>query len=199
MKRVDKASRTIRASEAAIYRALLDAEARCIWLPPKGMRGRIERFDASVGGGYRMVLTYKGAGGAAAKSSNNSDVVEARFVDLVPNKRVVEAIDFESDDAAFAGQMTMTWILVPVGGGTEVRIIAEDVPEGISAEDHQAGMSSSLRNLAEFCQAAGGGRAKEAGLPPENTWEVGQVLGRLGHAVFSNELRRSVQSAGGID
>ena len=32
--------------------------------------------------------------------------------------------------------------------GTRVDIVAEDVPDGISAEDHAAGLASSLTNLA---------------------------------------------------
>ncbi|MEX2430526.1 MAG: SRPBCC family protein [Dehalococcoidia bacterium] len=151
-KRTDVASRVIRASEAAIYRALLDAEARRVWLPPKGMTGRFERFDPRAGGGYRMVLTYANPTEATGKSSDNSDVVQARFLELVPNKRVVESIDFESEDVAFAGTMTMTWVLTPAAGGAEGRVTAADVPIGISEEDHQAGMRSSLENLAAFVE-----------------------------------------------
>ena len=36
--------------------------------------------------------------------------------------------------------------------GTEVRITAEDVPDGISAEDHAEGLSSSLFNLAAYLE-----------------------------------------------
>jgi len=41
--------------------------------------------------------------------------------------------------------------------GTEVRhltfdIVAEDVPDGISAEDHAAGLASSLTNLAAYVE-----------------------------------------------
>lgn len=148
--RTDEVSMLIRAPKAIIYRALLDADARLAWLPPDGMIGRIERFDPRVGGEYRMVLTYKDPTGNAGKSAPDSDVVEARFLALVPDERVVEAIDFESEDPAFAGTMIMTWTLRAVDDGTEVRVTAAQVPEGISAEDHRAGMRSSLQNLAAF-------------------------------------------------
>jgi hypothetical protein len=45
--------------------------------------------------------------------------------------------------------MTMTWEVAAVADGTRVEIRAENVPAGISAADHAAGMSSSLANLAE--------------------------------------------------
>lgn len=150
--RMDEASRLIRASAATIYRALLDAGARSAWLPPAGMTGRVEEFDPIVGGGYRMVLTYDDPDRGTGKSTEDADVVKARFLELEPNARVVEAVDFESDDPAFAGTMTMTWTLTPTAGGTEVAVMAEDVPDGISAEDHRAGMRSSLVNLAAFVE-----------------------------------------------
>jgi hypothetical protein len=44
--------------------------------------------------------------------------------------------------------MTMTWQLTADGTGTRVEIRADDVPDGISAEDHATGLASSLVNLA---------------------------------------------------
>lgn len=148
MARTDTASRTIAARPERVYEALVSADALTAWLPPDGMTGRFERFDARPGGSYRLVLTYEDASTARGKTTADSDVVEARFVDLVPGVRVVQAVDFVSDDPADAGTMTMTWQLTAVDGGTRVDIRADDVPAGISAEDHAAGLRSSLANLA---------------------------------------------------
>jgi uncharacterized protein YndB with AHSA1/START domain len=135
-----------------VWAALVDPEALLAWLPPGEMTGRFERFDARPGGSYRMVLTYADASDAPGKATADSDVVEARFVDIVPGVRVVQAVDFVSDDPAYAGTMTMTWEVAAVGAGTRVDIVAEDVPDGISAEDHAAGLSSSLANLAGYVE-----------------------------------------------
>jgi uncharacterized protein YndB with AHSA1/START domain len=133
-----------------VWVALVDPEALLAWLPPSGMTGRFERFDARPGGSYRMVLTYADPSGALGKSTADSDIVEARFIDIVPGQRVVQAVDFVSDDPAHAGTMTMTWELTAADAGTRVDIIAEDVPDGISAEDHAAGFASSLAKLAAY-------------------------------------------------
>ena len=135
-----------------VWAALVDPEALLEWLPPGGMTARFERFDARPGGSYRMVLTYADASGAPGKATADSDVVEARFVDIVPGKRVVQAVDFVSHDPAYAGTMTMTWEIAAVEAGTRVDIVAEDVPDGVSAEDHAAGLSSSLANLADYVE-----------------------------------------------
>jgi uncharacterized protein YndB with AHSA1/START domain len=99
-----------------------------------------------------MVLTYDDASAAMGKASADSDIVEARFVEITPGVRVVQAIDFVADDPAYAGTMTMTWELSAVDGGTRVEIRADDVPTGISAEDHAAGLASSLANLAAYLE-----------------------------------------------
>ena len=49
--------------------------------------------------------------------------------------------------------MTMTWAVQAVDGGTRVEITADDVPGGISAEDHAAGMTSSLDSLASYVES----------------------------------------------
>ena len=149
-RRTDQASRLIAAPPAQVYAALVDPDALTSWLPPTGMTGRFERFDLRAGGSYRMVLTYEDASSAPGKSTADSDVVEGRFVDVEPGARVVQAVDFESDDPAFAGTMTMTWSVSDVEGGTLVDVRADDVPDGISAEDHAAGLASSLANLAAY-------------------------------------------------
>jgi uncharacterized protein YndB with AHSA1/START domain len=142
----------IAASRERVWAALVDPGALLAWLPPGEMTGRFERFDARPGGSYRMVLTYPGASGAPGKATADSDIVEARFIDIVPGERVVQAVDFVSDDPAYAGTMTMTWQVTPVEAGTRVDIVAEDVPDGISADDHATGLASSLTKLAAYLQ-----------------------------------------------
>jgi uncharacterized protein YndB with AHSA1/START domain len=152
MVRTDTASRVIAAPPEAVYAALIDPEALAAWLPPDGMSGRFERFDARPGGSYRLVLTYADASDARGKATPGSDVVEVAFLELVPGVRLVQAADFVSDDPANAGTMTITWELAAVDAATRVDIRADDVPAGISAEDHAAGLASSLANLAAYLE-----------------------------------------------
>ena len=152
MPRTDRASRVIAAPLDSVWTAFVDPGALVVWLPPGGMTGRFERFDARPGGSYRMVLTYPDASGAPGKATADSDIVEARFVDIVPGERVVQAVDFVSHDRANAGTMTMAWEVTAVDAGTRVDIVAEDVPDGISAEDHAAGLASSLTTLAAYLE-----------------------------------------------
>lgn len=142
----------IAASLDRVYAALVDPDALTAWLPPGGMTGRFDRFDARPGGSYRLVLTYADASSAPGKATADSDIVEARFVDIVPGVRVVQAVDFVSDDPAYSGTMTMTWTVTAEDTGTRVDIRADDVPDGISAADHAEGLASSLANLAAYLE-----------------------------------------------
>lgn len=72
-KRTDTASRIIKAPPQAVYRAFMNPESLIAWLPPKGMEGRIDAFDAREGGIYRMTLTYIGSDRPMGKSSDNSE------------------------------------------------------------------------------------------------------------------------------
>ncbi|WP_260842634.1 SRPBCC family protein [Siminovitchia fortis] len=150
--RIDSASRIIKTVPQTAYQAFMDPKALVTWLPPKGMEGRIDAFDAREGGFYRMTLTYIGSHHSAGKSSDNSDVVQGEFLELIPGKRIVQRIVFESEDPAFAGSMIMTWNFDEVPEGTEVTIVCENVPEGIRQDDHEAGMGSTLANLAAFLE-----------------------------------------------
>ena len=97
-----------------------------------------------------MVLKYPDHIASTGKTTSNTDVVEARFIDLEPNEMVVFAVDFVSDDPDYAGTMIMRWAVTAIDGGTLVEITADNVPEAVSVEDHAAGMKSSLEKLAEY-------------------------------------------------
>jgi uncharacterized protein YndB with AHSA1/START domain len=151
--RIDSASRVIKAAPRTIYLAFMDPDAIVSWLPPKGMNARIEAYDPRKGGTYRMVLTYDQPGHSApGKTSEHSDVVQGRFLELIPNERIVQSVEFESNDAAFGGEMRMTWTLSAVPEGTEISVRCENVPDGIRPEDHEAGIRSTLENLAIFTE-----------------------------------------------
>src|SRR5690625_5253048 len=151
-RRTDSASRAIKASPQIIYRAFLNPDSLVSWLPPEGMSGRIDLFDPREGGAYKITLMYGREGLKFAKSSANSDVIQGEFLDLVPARRIVQSVKFASGDPAFSGEMIQRWLLERISGGTRVTIICENVPEGIRKEDHDAGLRSTLENLAAFTE-----------------------------------------------
>ena len=150
--RVDTASLIVAAPPEAIYEAFVDRDALLAWLPPDGMTGEIIEFEPRPGGAFRMALHYNEPG--RGKTTEDTDVVDSEFAELVPGKRVVQLVKFKSDDPAYRGTMRMVWDLEPAPDGTRVIFLAEDVPKGISKEDHDAGLRSSLENLAAYVTRA---------------------------------------------
>jgi uncharacterized protein YndB with AHSA1/START domain len=137
------------ASPADVYRALLDPDAIARWRVPDGMTAHVHDFDAREGGAFRISLSYDSPTDAG-KSQATSDTYHGRFVRLVPDRVVVEAFEFETDDPALAGEMTMTTSLTPSGGGTEVEIVHDGVPDAVPPGDNEAGTRMALANLEQF-------------------------------------------------
>jgi hypothetical protein len=59
---------------------------------------------------------------------------------------MVQLIEFESKDPAFASPMTIKWSLADVPGGTEFTVLCENAPEGIRPDEHEAGIRSTLES-----------------------------------------------------
>src|SRR5262249_43556189 len=113
----------------------------------------IFEFEPREGGAFRMSFGYVDqVHDVPGKTSEHADVFHGRFLKLEPDKQIVEHVEFETDDPAFAGAMTVTTTLNSVPGGTEVTILCENVPVGIRPGDHEKGMASTLENLAAFTE-----------------------------------------------
>jgi uncharacterized protein YndB with AHSA1/START domain len=144
--RTDTTSRLIRATAPKIWNALTRQSALRQWKAPAGMHLEIFHYNARVDGTYRVALRYDNPS-TKGKSGENADVVNGRFLEMEPNKKIVEAVRFESDDPSFAGEMIMTTELTPEKGGTRITFTAENVPTGITYDDHIKGMEDSLEQL----------------------------------------------------
>ncbi|MBA2116753.1 SRPBCC family protein [Bremerella alba] len=134
--------RVLRAPTERIYKAFLDPDALCRWLPPYGYLGKIDRIDAQQGGSFHMSFTNF--------SSGHSHSFESKFVELTPNERIVLADQF--DDPALGADMTKTINLGQVSCGTEIEILHEGLPAAIPVEMCYLGWQDSLRQLARLVE-----------------------------------------------
>lgn len=135
--------RVLRAPAERIYRAFLDADAMCKWLPPHGFTGRVLSLDARVGGSYRMQFTNF--------SNGQTHAFGGEYVELVPGERIVHTDRF--DDAHLPGEMRTTIALRKVMAGTEVSIVQAGIPAVIPTEMCYLGWQESLQMLALLIEA----------------------------------------------
>ena len=144
-------TRHIRAPRAAVYRALLDADAVQGWMVPEGMTSEVHEFDAREGGRFRISLTYSAPGGTG-KTDAHTDTYHGRFVRLVPDAEVVQVIEFETGDPSMQGEMTVTYTLADVDGGTALTGRHENLPPGVDPADNELGWSMSVGKLAALVE-----------------------------------------------
>ncbi|HWF73053.1 MAG TPA: SRPBCC family protein [Solirubrobacteraceae bacterium] len=149
-------ARLLRAPRAAVYRALLDPDAIAAWRVPEGMTSVVHEFEAREGGSFRVSLSYDDPA-AEGKTAGRTDTYHGHFAKLVPGEQVVEVIEFETDDPRLGGEMTMTTTLADAGGGTEVEVVHEGLPPGVSLADNETGTRMALDHLAALLETAGSG------------------------------------------
>src|SRR5690349_19884136 len=117
-------SRFIKAPRERVFQAFMSGEAVAAWLAPENMKGTVHRFEPKEGGMIHMTLSYQtiedSPDGKGGKSSADSDTFKGKIAEIVPNEKIVWLTEFESEDPAFAGEMTLIWSFVEAEGGTEV-------------------------------------------------------------------------------
>lgn len=144
-------SRRIKADRSTVFEALLDRDAVQHWMVPDGMTSHIHTFDGREGGTFRISLTYDD-GENTGKTSSRTDTFHGRFVRVVPDSEVVQIVEFETDDPAIQGAMTITYLLQDRDGETEVIGTHENLPPGVSATDNELGWAMSMDKLARLVE-----------------------------------------------
>ena len=146
-----RVARHIRAPRSRVYRALLDPKAVQQWMVPDQMSSEIHSFDAREGGTFRISLTYD-TPTTAGKTNTQTDSFHGRFAKLVPDTEVVEVVEFETNDPAMQGEMTITYTLVAANSGTDLVGLHENLPPGVPPADNELGWSMSIAKLADLVE-----------------------------------------------
>ena len=122
-------------------------------MAPNGMTSQVHVFEPRDGGAFRISLTYEEPTGTG-KTTADTDTHHGRFVKLVPNKQVVEVVEFETSDPTMRGEMTITITLTDADGGTDLLAVHDGLPPGVSPIDNETGWQLSLAKLAALVQAS---------------------------------------------
>ncbi len=115
------------------------------------MTSHVHAFDARKGGAFRVSLTYD-APTTAGKTDAQTDTFHGTFVELIPDTKVVQRVEFETDDPAMQGEMTITYTLSDAATGTELVGLHENLPPGVSTADNELGSNMSMDKLAALVE-----------------------------------------------
>lgn len=144
-------AKIIATSPEVLYKALTTPEALEAWLAPGEMTGKMHHFDLRIGGGFQMSLFYpESEENSRGKTTAKEDRFKATFIELVPNRKVVEVVTFESSDSSFRGEMKMEVTLEPKGNSTEITFLFTNIPPGIDPKDNEKGTELTLDKLERF-------------------------------------------------
>jgi len=137
-----KLHRVLRAPPERVYKAFLDADAMCKWLPPNGFTAKMHQMEPKVGGKFRMSFTNF--------SNGQSHSFGGEYLELKPNERLRYTDKF--DDPNLPGLITVTVDLRKVSCGTELNVVQEGIPEVIPAEMCYLGWQDSLTLLGKLVE-----------------------------------------------
>ena len=140
--RTVKLHRVLRAPPEKVYRAFLEPEAQCKWLPPYGFTCTVHQFEPRVGGRFKMSFRNF--------TSGNAHSFGGEYVELKPNELIRYTDVF--DDPNLPGTIHVTVALRPVICGTEISIEQAGIPEVIPLEMCYLGWQESLAQLATLVE-----------------------------------------------
>jgi len=134
--------RVLRAPPERVYRAFLEPDAMCKWLPPHGFTAKMHESDVRAGGHYRMSFTNFGTG--------NGHSFGGTYLELKPNELIRYTDRF--DDPNLPGEIEVTVSLRAVVCGTELNIVQAGLPQAIPVEMCYLGWQESLNQLATLVE-----------------------------------------------
>ncbi|MGB9355701.1 MAG: SRPBCC family protein [Azonexus sp.] len=134
--------RVLRTKPEKVYRAFLDADAICKWLPPYGFTCKVEHMDVRVAGTFRMSFRNF--------STGLGHSFGGEYRQLVPDELICYTDKF--DDPNLPGEMQVTVSLKEVSCGTEISVVQEGIPEVIPPEMCYLGWQESLAQLAHLVE-----------------------------------------------
>jgi uncharacterized protein YndB with AHSA1/START domain len=135
--------RVIKAPREWVYAAWTDPGQLREWFGPENVQTRNIVAEARVGGRFRWDIT---------SPEGEEMTMRGEFRELQPNRKIVFSWRWEKDEDWEQRDSVVTVELSDYDGGTEVRLIHEQLPSEESRDRHTEGWKSALDRLERFCR-----------------------------------------------
>jgi uncharacterized protein YndB with AHSA1/START domain len=133
--------RHIKAPRDRVYAAWTDPEQLKQWFGPENVQTRDLIADTRVGGEFRWDLINQ---------EGEEMTISGEFRDLKPNKKIVFTWKWEDDEVWKNHVSIVTIELSDADGGTELRLMHEQLPTETLRDGHNEGWNSALSKLENF-------------------------------------------------
>jgi len=133
--------RLIRAPRDRVYAAWTDPAQLKQWWGPESVQTRNFVADARVGGKYRWDLLNQ---------EGEEMSVFGEYKELVPGKKIVFTWKWDEDEVWASRSSVVTVEFSDRDGGTELRLIHEQLPSTESRDRHNEGWNSVLDRFETF-------------------------------------------------
>ena len=133
--------RFINAPRDRVYAAWTDPAQLRQWFGPEKVQTRNLTADARVGGKFRWDLT---------NSEGEKMTCLGEYRELQPGKKIVFTWQWDDDEDWENHTSVVTVELSDRDGGTELRLIHEQLPNEQSRDGHSGGWNSALDKLEKF-------------------------------------------------
>src|SRR3954447_26278268 len=133
--------RFIKSPPETVYAAWTDPARLKQWFGPEGVETNDLVAEARVGGIFRWDIT---------DPEGDKMTMLGEFRELLPARKVVFTWQWQEDEA-WENQISLVTVeLSPCDGGTNLRLIHEQLPNARSRQGHTEGWTSALDKLDQF-------------------------------------------------
>ena len=133
--------RLIKAPRDRVYAAWTDPAQLKQWFGPENVRTHNLVADVRVGGKFRWDLS---------NSEGEKMTCRGEYRELQPGKKIVFTWRWDDDEVWENHTSIVTVELFDCDGGTELRLIHEQLPNEESRDGHTQGWNSALNKLENF-------------------------------------------------
>ena len=132
-----------------VYQAWTDPAQLRKWFGPENVRTRDLVAETRVGGQFRWDLT---------NPEGEEMTVEGEYRDLQPGRKIVFTWQWQDDETWENRNSVVTVELSDAAGGTELRLLHEQLPSEESRDNHNEGWNSLLNKLDKFLNEKASGK-----------------------------------------
>jgi uncharacterized protein YndB with AHSA1/START domain len=130
--------RFIKAPRDHVYAAWTDPAQLKQWFGPESIQTHDLIADARVGGKFRWDLS---------NADGEKMTCRGEYLELQPGKKIIFTWQWEDDEIWKTHTSLVTVELCDADGGTELRLIHEQLPNEESRDGHTRGWNSALNKL----------------------------------------------------